>query len=340
MISNRTVWVLADDRAGHANQALGVADALACDYHVKALRYNRVSLLPNLLLGAGFGHLTEQVREELRQPWPDIVIAAGRRTAPVARAIKRHGGGRPFLVQCMWPEAGVDNFDLIAVPAHDSKPQRPNVIETVGAPHRMTRARLAAAAKSWGVRIGGLPRPRLALLVGGNTRGHRFDAAAARVLAERVGQLHQALGGSLLVTTSRRTTPEARNTLYRTLRPTHRFDWGQDEQDNPYEAYLALSDAVVVTGDSTAMCTEACATGRPVYIDAPTGATAAKHKALHARLQELGFARPLDDAVAAGAIEPWQYQPLDDAAMVASEALRRFGTRREGILTNRRSSLT
>ena len=329
MTNNRTVWVLADDRAGHANQALGVADALARDYQIKALRYNRVSLLPNLLLGAGFSHLTKEAREQLRQPWPDIVIAAGRRTAPVARAIKRRGDGRPFLVQCMWPETGMDRFDLIAVPAHDSKPQRPNLIQTVGAPHRMTPARLGNAAKSWGVRIGGLPTPRLALLVGGNTRGHRFDAAAARVLAERVGQLHQALGGSLLVTTSRRTTPEARNTLYRTLSPAHRFDWGQDERDNPYEAYLALSDAVVVTGDSTAMCTEACATGRPVYIDAPASATSAKHKALHTRLYELGFARPLEEAVAAGAIEPWRYQPLDDAAAVATEALRRYRVRAE-----------
>ncbi len=327
MIENRTVWVLADDRAGHANQALGVAAAVARDYQVKALRYNQLSLLPNLLLGAGLGHLTNRTREQLRPPWPDMVVAAGRRTAPVARAIKRLGGGRPFLVQCMWPETGADQFDLIAVPAHDKRTQRPNVIQTIGAPHRMSRARLSAAAKSWGVRIGGLPKPRLALLVGGSTRGYRFDAAGARALAERVGQLRAATGGSLLVTTSRRTALEARNALYRTLTAAHHFDWGGNEQENPYDAYLALSDAVVVTGDSTAMCTEACATGRPVYIDAPSSATSAKHKALHARLQELGFARPLESAVAAGTIEPWAYQPLDDAAAVASEALRRFAAR-------------
>ncbi len=324
MIENRTVWVLADDRAGHANQALGVAVALARDYQVKTLRYNQLALLPNLLLGAGVAHLTRAARRELRQPLPDIVVAAGRRTAPAARAIKRLGRGHPFLIQCMWPEIGLADFNLIAVPAHDSKPQRPNLIQTVGSPHRMTRARLAAAAKSWGVRIGGLRTPRVALLVGGKTRGHRFDAAAANALAERVTRLHKALGGSLLVTTSRRTTPEARNALYRTLRPAHRFDWGQKAAENPYDAYLALSDAVVVTGDSTAMCTEACATGRPVYIDAPAGDTSLKHKALHARLYELGFARPLEEALASGTIDTWQYQPLDDAAAVALEAQRRY----------------
>lgn len=322
-----SVWVLADDRAGHANQALGVAAALSRDYQVKTLRYNQLSLLPNLLLGAGFAHVSKQTRESLRQPWPDIVVAAGRRTAPVARAIKQRGGGHPFLVQCMWPEAGADAFDLIAVPAHDAKRQRPNVVQTVGAPNRMTRARLAAAAKSWGVRIGGLPAPRLALLVGGSTRGHRFDAAAAHALGERVQRFHESIGGSLLVTTSRRTAPEARNTLYRSLTPAHHFDWDQGQGENPYDAYLALSDMVVATGDSTAMCTEACATGRPVFIDAPAKGTSAKHKALHARLYELGFARPLEEAIAAEVIEYWEYQPLDDAAAVAAEALRRYHAR-------------
>jgi mitochondrial fission protein ELM1 len=327
MIHNLTVWALADDRAGHANQALGVAAALAREFQVKALGYNQMSVLPNFMLGAGLRHLTRQARAHITPPWPDIVIGAGRRTVPVARAIKRLGEGRPFLIQCMWPETGADQFDLIAVPAHDKRSQRANVIQTVGAPHRMTRDRLQSAAKSWGVRIGGLPKPRLAVLVGGSTRGYRFDAAAAHALAERVAQLHAALGGSLLVTTSRRTTPEARNALYRTLSPAHQFDWGDEEQDNPYDAYLALSDAVIVTGDSTAMCTEACATGRPVYIDAPKSATSAKHKALHARLQELGLAQSLDEALAAGEIEPRSYQPLDDAALVASEAERRYTER-------------
>ncbi len=331
MIKDRTVWVLADDRAGHANQALGVAAALAPTFQVKALQYNRLSLLPNLLLGARFAHLTNASRRELRPPWPDIVIGAGRRTAPVARAIKRLGRGRPFLLQCMWPETGADDFNLIAIPAHDLKPLKGNVIQTVGAPHRMTPSRLAEAAKSWGVRIGGLPSPRIALLVGGKTRGHRFDSAAAHALAERVTKLSDALGGSLLVTTSRRTAPDARKALYHGLNPAHRFDWGENQADNPYDAYLALSDAVVVTGDSTAMCAEACATGRPVFIDAPAGSTSPKHKALHARLYDLGFARPLDDVLASGLIETWHYEPLDDAANVASEAQRRF----EG-LTNRR----
>ena len=36
--------------------------------------------------------------------------------------------------------------------------------------------------------------------------------------------------------------------------------------DNPYAGILALADAFIVTGDSIAMLSEACGTGRPVAL--------------------------------------------------------------------------
>ena len=115
------IWVLADDRAGHANQALGVADSLGLPYEVKSLEYWGLAKLPNILLGATFVHLSG---DALAPPWPDLVIAAGRRTVPVARAIKRAADARCFLVQCMWPGAGAGAIDLIALPAHDPPHRR------------------------------------------------------------------------------------------------------------------------------------------------------------------------------------------------------------------------
>ena len=51
------VWVLSDDRAGHANQALGVAEALGLSFAVKPLAYTPLARLPNRLLGATMAHL-------------------------------------------------------------------------------------------------------------------------------------------------------------------------------------------------------------------------------------------------------------------------------------------
>lgn len=311
------VLVLADDRAGHANQALGVAEALGEPFSALRLRYNRLARLPNALLGATARHAAAGARPA--PPWPDLVIAAGRRTAPVARAIEARSGGRTRLVQCMWPGPGAAEFDLIAAPAHDDPPARANVLRTVAAPHRVTRARLAAAAAEWRGALESVPRPRLALLAGGATRRRPFGAADAEALAARVRRLAAALGGGVLLATSRRTGPAAAARLAAALAPDRAFLW-HEGGENPYLGYLALADVIVVTGDSTAMCAEACAAGRPVYIDAPPERTAPKHARLHRALYDLGAARPLGAAHDAA----WRPAAFDDAALIA-RAIRERG---------------
>jgi hypothetical protein len=42
--------------------------------------------------------------------------------------------------------------------------------------------------------------------------------------------------------------------------------WRAGDPDNPYAAFLALADRVVVTEDSVAMLAEACRTGAPVTV--------------------------------------------------------------------------
>ncbi|MGH6915491.1 MAG: ELM1/GtrOC1 family putative glycosyltransferase, partial [Geminicoccales bacterium] len=73
------VWVLTDARPGNDNQALGVALALGWPFTVVQLRYGPLARLPNLLLGSSTLGLTAAARAALMAPWPDLVIAAGRR---------------------------------------------------------------------------------------------------------------------------------------------------------------------------------------------------------------------------------------------------------------------
>src|SRR5262249_32283033 len=89
MRADPLIWVLADDRAGNVAQTLGVAEALGRPFVTKTLRYTRLAKLHSLLMGASRLGLNAESRAMLKAPWPDLVIAAGRRTAPVARWIKR-----------------------------------------------------------------------------------------------------------------------------------------------------------------------------------------------------------------------------------------------------------
>ncbi len=314
------IWALIDDRAGNASQCLGVVEALGLRYQRQDLRYVAAGAFPNFFLGASFGGLTKDSRINLVAPWPDLVVAAGRRTAPVARNIKNLSQGRTFLAQIMFPgDAGIDEFDLVAAPRHDHLVEAANMMLSTGAPHRITSDVLDAAAAAWRGRLEHLPRPWIALIVGGTTRRRKFTEAMARELGATASRMAATSGGSLLITTSRRTGGAAAAALLAEVSvPSHVFQWG-DAGDNPYFGYLALADAVVVTGDSVSMCSEACATQGPVYIHAPKALTTLKHGRLHAELFALGYARPLS-----GTLEEWTHPPLNAAKDIAAEIRKRF----------------
>jgi mitochondrial fission protein ELM1 len=85
--------------------------------------------------------------------------------------------------------------------------------------------------------------------------------------------------------------------------------------DNPYFAYLALADAVLVTADSISMISEAAATGKPVHVIDLDGGNA-KFARFHGTMQAAGITRPFS-----GHIESWSYSIPDDTAR-AGAALR------------------
>lgn len=313
------VWVLTDARPGNDNQALGVAEALGWPFTALELRYGPLARLPNLLLGRSTLGLTAAARAALTLPWPDLVIAAGRRAAPPARWLKRQNP-QVVLVHLMWP-GSARGLDLIALPEHDRVAELPGMLRTLGTPSRVTPARLAAAAARLAPRVRHLPHPRIACLVGGSRRTRRFTPRDAAALAKRASGFARARGGSLLIATSRRTGAACEEALARGVRAPHLLQRWSADDEAPYLGLLGSADAVIVTADSASMCSEACATGRPVFLDRPGDcaedgtehASATKLAHLHRRLEQLGYLRPL------GA--PWPAvlpAPLDPASTVAA----------------------
>ncbi len=312
------VWVLADDRPGNVAQCRGVADALAAPLAVRRLAYTRLARLPNAVRGASLLGMTGESRAALAPPWPRLAVAAGRRTAPAMRWLRRRGVRTVQIMDPGWP--GRADFDLVVVPNHDGPmPARPNLLRVTGAPNHVTPQRLAAAAEEWRPRLAHLPRPWVALIVGGATRRRPFTSEQAAELGRRTAALATGTGGSLLATTSRRTGAAPEAALLAALpEPSFVHRWGQGGP-NPYLGFLALADAIVVTGDSVSMCCEACATTSPVHIFAPPGGVGAKHARLHQELYALGLARPLEE----GPLQSWTHPPLRTAGAVAEEIRRR-----------------
>ncbi len=312
-----TVWGLVDDRTGHTGQVFGVIAKLGVPYALKRLEYNALVHLPTALLGATFATLDRGESAPIAPPWPSLVIAAGRRTVPILRAIKRHSP-MTRTVYLMWPEVARD-IDLIAVPEHDAARQQANVITTLAPLHAVTSETLAAARLAWAPQFAHLPRPYIGLCIGGNTKQGRYNAAQWRDLIQRATKL--AGDGSLLITTSRRTPPEAIDVIRPLLQTPHLLHRWDTDKDNPYLGILACADGIIVTGDSLSMCAEACASGKPVFIYATETVAPPKHRRLHQALYQRGMARPLDNLAA---LDWTPTAPLDDVGRVAAEIRSRF----------------
>jgi uncharacterized protein len=319
------VWVLDDPRDGAAAQALGIAERLGLPFRRVPLRWTWLAHLAALaprgsLVGLAGGRSVADVAEILPMmaggAAPALTLSAGTRAAAVALWLQARFGTR--AVHCMRPALHGQEFALLVVGEHDRPPDWPNVLPILGAPHRLSPVALCQAELSWSDRLSHLPQPRIALLVGGPVHGTDMVPALAHTLGLRVAALARQHGGSILATTSRHTGREASDALAAGLASSlHLLYRSGEPGENPYAGFVACADAIVVTGDSVAMLSEACATEAPVFIALPE-LGGARHRRLHASLIAAGEARAFDDT-----LSPWPRRPLDEAGRVAQEIMRR-----------------
>jgi len=295
------IWVLEDPRAGTAAQALGIAERLGLPFRVVPLRWGAGARLPwPFPTLAGLAD-----RSAFAPPWPSLVISAGRRSAPVARWLRARGAR---TVHAMRPGFGAADFDLLVVGAHDAPRPAPNLLQIQGATHRITPEKLAAAATAFPA-LAALPRPRVGLLLGGPVRAEGMDPATAA----RIGLAAAGLGKAVLATTSRRSGAPAGAALAAALKeiPHHLYPFG-GVGANPLHGILALSDLLVVTGDSISMLSEALMTPAPLYIADP-GGLGPRHRAVASAFIAAGLAARLGDK------PPPPRAALDETGRVAAE---------------------
>jgi mitochondrial fission protein ELM1 len=268
--SRPVTWALTGYKAGDNAQVLALADALGWPYEVKRFNYRKTELLSNRLLAVTLAGIDKKSSSELVSPWPHLIITAGRRNEPVARWIRKQSGGRTRLVHIGRPWAPLDVFDLIVTTPQYFLPDRQNVLKNCLPLHGVMGELLNEAAAAWQQRFAHLPRPHTAVLFGGDSGPFVFTEEKGRRLGQLVNSMVLHDGGSLLVTDSARTPVLAFEAFRRELSvPAYIHRWTEAGEANPYFAYLALADQLVVTGESMSMLTEASFTCKPLYIFDP-----------------------------------------------------------------------
>jgi hypothetical protein len=304
-------WILIEDYAGMRNQALGLAEAAGLSPEIRDLnvRWPWRHLAPELWPFP----LAAVDPAAIAEPWPDVIIGCGGKSAAVLVALRR----RSRVVIIQHPRKSIRRFDLVVAGRHD-RLTGPNVLVSRTALHRVTPARLAEAAEVWRPHFAHLRRPLVAVLVGGSNGRFRLDAPVAAELAGRLTEMMRRDRVGVAVTPSRRTAPEVRAELSAGLEPLGGWVWDM-QGENPYFGLLALADAIVVTKDSVSMVSEAVATTVPVLIAELPGRSYRHGLFLRDMLAE-GRVRTFE-----GRFAQWPVEPLNDTPAIAAEMCRRLG---------------
>lgn len=323
-VGRTSAWVVTDGKAGDENQCIGIAETLGLDFETR-----RVTPRPPFGWLAPWGPVDPRDRPgrrgALAGPCPDILIASGRRSVPYLRAVRQASQGRTFTAFLKDPRTGPETANFVWVPDYDDL-RGPNVFTTLTPPHQVTQARLAAARANPDPRLAVLPWPRIAVLIGGDSRHLSYRTADMKRLVVDLTKLADG-GCALMLTVSRRTPLVLRNALQQLVAAKGGFFW-DGSGSNPYVSMLALAESIVVTSDSANMVGEAVSTGAPVLLfDLPK--TYIRHRRLFAGLAMAGALKPF-----IGRLEELHYRPLDATPAIAEAMAAAYLKHRERLATD------
>jgi mitochondrial fission protein ELM1 len=260
-------WVLLGDKGGDNGQVETIVEALGWP-----VEHRYVHMLPEYVLGKprygpSLHHIDADRSDPIEAPWPDLIITVGRRPSMVALWIRRQSGNHTRIVLVGKPSGHMEEFALIVASAENQMPPLPNFLPTTLPLMRIKPEDVASEAAAWRERLAPLPRPLVAMLVGGETNPFVMNQTVARRLVETARWIVDDLGGTPYVTTSRRTTPEVVEVLRNDLPPEAvLFEWSAEARDNPYRALLGSADGFIVTADSVSMMVEVIYLHKPLAI--------------------------------------------------------------------------
>lgn len=295
---SRNILILHDGRVGHLRQSQSVAAAVADEVRrkdgdvvaetVDIVYRNRpakaivtVSALCSPFLPSALRLqilrwcLSPAAYQALCRIKADVVISTGSWNAPVNHLISQEHQARSICV--LNPNIlSYKRFDKIFLPEHDREKDEAypaNVVFTKGAPNLITDAYLQTYSDLLMQRYSHLKlrnKLMVGLLLGGDTKDYILDEMQARILVHQVKEAAEQLDADILVTTSRRTSARVEHLVVREFRKYARCPFlviaNRMNIPEALGGILALSDVLVVTGDSMSMVSEAASSGKKTVV--------------------------------------------------------------------------
>ena len=303
-------WIISDGTIGMELQCKALAESLNLKYQIK-----HISPSPILTALPQFGAIpllwkNKYYTKEFYPPFPKVSITCGRRHAGFAIALKRMSKGKVSTIHIQDPRINPGFFDHLVIPEHDPSRGK-NIVISKGSLTKINKNKLEAEAKRFLGLVNHLPQRRIAINIGGSSKGVEIDKASAEKIVDNLTLLAKKYDCGLMVTTSRRTDEKIKYQL-RKLNEKQNVLVYEGIGPNPYIGFLGLAETIIVTSDSINMISEACSTGKPVYIIALGKNNKRKQSFLDA-MQKEGRTRPFD-----GHLQSWTYEALNETERVAA----------------------
>ncbi len=243
----KRILILSDGKPGHLNQSIAFAKHLGYDYDICPVAFkNRFAKALSYLADRCHLRLIGLLRLEPITGRYRAVVSAGSETYYANRVMA--GKLRAKSVTIMLPKGYRYDFDLIIAQQHDNPPEQDNI---VCLPINLTYV------EPKGLIVPEKGHRYISLIIGGDSKHAPLDPAGLR---EHVAQIFTLFPEhEFWLTTSRRTSPEVETVL-------RQFNWSRavyysQEQINPIPDFLAHSEYLFITSDSTSMISEAVSFG-------------------------------------------------------------------------------
>lgn len=238
------IWIISDEKPGHLNQSLGLAEALQRLDPCITVETKPVLAKSQALKTVCFG-----VPDVKSNQLPDLIIGAGHRTHLTLLAYKRATAARAVLM--MKPSLPTGWFDLCLIPRHDEPALKSNIELTDGALNRMQPLATRSAHAVQGM-----------VLIGGPSKHFGWDDQTI------IDQLATIVDGEKpwLLTTSRRTPDAFLSQLRAADLPNLKIVPFAETGPGWLGEHLPDAEQCWVSGDSVSMVFEALTAGCAVGI--------------------------------------------------------------------------
>jgi KDO2-lipid IV(A) lauroyltransferase len=293
--SQRNILILYDGKVGHLRQGEAlvklienIADQRHLEIKTKVLKIDFKNRPTAILQSLGLilaqrgscqgcllclkAFLKLDSFRELQSYFADIVISCGSSTAAVNFVISGENQAKSVVV--MRPGLlSTKRFDLVIMPRHDNPPKRKNIVVTEGALNLIDDEYLASCVLRFASCVKIEKDLVLGLLLGGDTKTFKLSLDLLKPLISQIKLFLERYDGQILITTSRRTSPEVEGLIKQEFSNYRRCRLLviANEKNIPEAVggILGLSKIVIVSPESISMISEAASCGRYVVVFVP-----------------------------------------------------------------------